>query len=80
MTDSTHPRVAGVYKAQLFSDLIHASVVTLVVLATTILTLYSTHVPPDVVGTVFGGAIGYAAGRAGNVSRAGRFDDDPKGP
>lgn len=57
-------------RTQLYSDGIHATVVIIVVLATTILTASGASFPNDVIGAVFGGAIGYAAGRAGNV-RAG---------
>jgi phosphate/sulfate permease len=61
-------RVNGDQKTQLLSDLIHASVVTLVVAAVTTLSAMHVGIPQDVTGTVFGGAIGYAAGRAGLVA------------
>ena len=65
------PQISGSHKTQLLSDLIHAAVVLVVVIAASTLAAFDgKNLPPDVLGTVFGGAIGYAAGRAGNVTRS----------
>ena len=69
------PQISGAHKTQLLSDFLHAAVVLTVVLCATTLTAFDgAHLPPDVLGTVYGGAIGYAAGRAGNITRT-RMDD-----
>lgn len=59
--------LTAIQRTQLLSDGLHALVVVVVVLCTTALAVFSTSLPNDVIGTVYGGAIGYAAGRAGNV-------------
>ena len=64
------PAISGSHKTQLISDSIHAFVVLSVVAAVTILAALQIGLPPDVIGTVYGGAIGYAAGRAGNIARS----------
>ena len=66
----SEPWISGDHKAQLISDGIHGFVVVFVVLATSVLAALRSAIPIDVVGTVFGGAIGYAAGRAGNIARS----------
>lgn len=66
----TSDGITGSHKTQLLSDLLHSCVVLIVVVCVTILASLQVGLPPDVIGTVYGGAIGYAAGRAGNVSRA----------
>jgi hypothetical protein len=72
---TTHgPDMTGNHKAQLLSDLIHATVVTIVVITASTLASLKVGLPQDVLGTVYGGAIGYAAGRAGNIAR-GRESD-----
>jgi hypothetical protein len=65
-------------RTQLISDIIHAAVVITVVLCTTMLALFAgqSHIPQDVIGAVYGGAIGYAAGRAGNVKVNNGTKDD----
>lgn len=70
MMSSSEPWISGDHKTQLLSDLLHALVVVIVVVATTLLALLHAGIPEDITGTVFGGAIGYAAGRAGQVSRS----------
>lgn len=67
--------VSATNKTQLLSDLLHATVVTIVVLSASILAALNVGLPQDVLGTVYGGAIGYAAGRAGNVARDRRQGD-----
>lgn len=62
--------ISGTHKTQLISDAIHAFVVLCVVTAVSILAALKIGLPPDVIGTVYGGAIGYAAGRAGNITRS----------
>lgn len=63
-------------RTQLLSDCIHAGVVVFVVVCTTVLAALGTGtIPQDVIGAVFGGAIGYAAGRAGS----GRTQDQTGG-
>ena len=53
---------------QLYSDLVHAGVILLVVIAATILRI--THnLDNGTVGNVYTAAVGYAAGRAGSVLR-----------
>lgn len=65
------PPLAAIQKAQLASDSLHAFVVLMVVMATTVLVVIRPDVVPgDLVGTVYGSAIGYAAGRAGSVKQA----------
>lgn len=71
------PQISGSHKTQLLSDAIHAFVVLVVVLSATFLAGLHAGIPQDVLGTVYGGAIGYAAGRAGNVARIGRDGDGP---
>lgn len=53
---------------QLYSDCVHAFVVCFVVVCTTVLA-FNGDVGADIISAVLGGAIGYAAGRAGPVSR-----------
>lgn len=68
MTNSS--QLSGTHKTQLLSDALHAAVVLAVVTCVTVLAFAKVGLPPDVIGTVYGGAIGYAAGRAGNVTRS----------
>lgn len=63
-------RLNSTQRTQILSDAIHAGVVVTVVLAASMLAVLNASIPPDVIGAVFGGAIGYAAGRAGNVRPA----------
>ena len=63
-------QLSGTHKTQLLSDALHAAVVLAVVTCVTVLAFAKVGLPPDVIGTVYGGAIGYAAGRAGNVTRS----------
>lgn len=53
---------------QLYSDCVHAFVVCFVVVCTTVLA-FRHAIGADITSAVLGGAIGYAAGRAGPVSR-----------
>lgn len=53
---------------QFYSDCVHAFVVIFVVTCTTILAIRHS-IGADITSAVLGGAIGYAAGRAGPVSR-----------
>lgn len=62
--------ISGDHKTQLISDGLHAFVVVFVVICTTLLACLNIGLPQDVIGTVFGGAIGYAAGRAGSIARS----------
>lgn len=66
----TTGQLSGAHKTQLASDMIHAIVVLVVVFCVTVLASLKVGLPPDVIGTVYGGAIGYAAGRAGNVAKS----------
>lgn len=59
--------ITGDSKTQLVSDALHAFVVLIVVVCVTYLASANVGLPQDVIGTVYGGAIGYAAGRAGSI-------------
>jgi hypothetical protein len=67
MQDST--QVSGEHKAEIRQDALHAAVVVIVVVCTTVLYFSNRGVPADVLSGVYLGAIAYAAGRSGSLSR-----------
>jgi hypothetical protein len=68
--------ITGDHKTQLISDGLHGVVVLFVVVCTTVLAILGSTLPQDVIGTVYGGAIGYAAGRAGNIASRRTISDE----
>ena len=67
--------LSGDHRAQLYSDAIHGGVIIIVVISATILASVTRVVSSDTLSAVYLGAIGYAAGRAGQVQRTRSYPD-----
>lgn len=66
--DETGRHISGEHKTMFAIEVLHAMVVTIVVIAATVVYLtLKKGLPSDLLGFVYGGAITYAGGRASQV-------------